>query len=155
MVRVSESRSFWRLGEIMIQKDWITWTQLGKALADQKVQRQPLGEILIRHGIVTPKQVIRALALQYSVPFVELKNVSVDASALEMIPKDYAFKHKLVPLERGKNYLVVATSNPSNYWARAVLYRVTGITDIRNVLACPEDIDAALDRVYGQVRHAA
>lgn len=76
----------WRLGEIMVQKGWVTWEQLEEALKLQKeaeVQRKQsetlvgtspnkakgapvlsLGEVLIRHGWISWDQLSEALALQ-------------------------------------------------------------------------------------------
>ena len=149
MYRETGVRSFWRIGEIMIQKDWITWPQLSKALSVQRIQKRPIGEILVQQGVVTRRHVIRALALQYNVDFVELKGIEIEDEAVRAVPKWCAYEHKIMPLEKAKNYLLIATSNPFNHWSKAVLYRVTGIPNIRNVLACPEDIDRALHRYYG------
>lgn len=148
-------RSFWRLGEIMVQKDWITWTQLAKALAAQQVQKQPIGQILVQQGAVSVQQVYRALAFQHNVEFVELKKICIEEEAVGAVPKRCAYEHKVMPLERTKDTLLVATSNPVNHWAKAVLYRTTGIPNIRSVLACPDDIHDVMIRHYGLERDAA
>lgn len=76
----------WRLGEIMVQKGWITWDQLEIALQLQKEAEKKekftqlmvgipaksdkiapvlnLGEVLIRHGWISWDQLSEALALQ-------------------------------------------------------------------------------------------
>ena len=75
----------WRLGEIMVQKGWITWEQLEEALKLQKEAESQqkfnatmvspmnkpksapvlsLGEILIRNGWIGWDQLSEALTLQ-------------------------------------------------------------------------------------------
>ena len=77
----------WRLGEIMVQKGWITWEQLEEALKLQKEAESQvkfsevmigttskrkggpilsLGEVLIRNGWIGWDQLSQALALQKS-----------------------------------------------------------------------------------------
>lgn len=141
-------RTFWRLGEILIQKDWVTWDQLGQALAIQYVHRRPLGEIFIEKGLLSHRNLFRALAIQRGIPFIDLREAIIEPSAARSIPRWLAKMHRVMPLERGKEILIVAVGNPSNLWSRAVLQEYTGIQDIRYVLCCPDDIDWAINRHY-------
>lgn len=53
-----------RLGEILIQHKKITINQLGMALEEQKIQKIPIGEILVKMQIIEKDELIEVLELQ-------------------------------------------------------------------------------------------
>lgn len=58
----------WRpLGALLVERGLIDEAQLEKALADQRREGRTLGEILVRHGWVTPFGLAAALASQHGV----------------------------------------------------------------------------------------
>lgn len=53
-----------RLGEILVATEQITRSQLEKALANQKISKKKIGELLIEAGYVQPHQIDHGLMLQ-------------------------------------------------------------------------------------------
>ncbi|MDP3920006.1 MAG: hypothetical protein Q8R76_04270 [Candidatus Omnitrophota bacterium] len=153
VLSVKETR--WRLGEIMVQKEWITWHQLEEALKLQVVTRRLIGEILVERKVVSRRNVYRALAMQHHIPFVDLERSLIEPKALEAVPKWLILTHRIMPLEVGNGLLYVATANPSNFWLKALLQRATDIDNVCFVLACPEDLSDAIRRYYGMTIRAA
>jgi len=155
MVSATEHKSLWLIGEIMIQKDWITWAQLREALAIQEIEGRLIGEIMVRRGYVTRHQVLRALAVQYGVPLMDLHKVKVDIAALRAVPKRYAYEHRVMPLYLENETLMVAVSNLPCDHARKVLSDLTGYSNIEVVLAMPEELQFHLGQYYGPNEVAA
>jgi hypothetical protein len=52
------------LGELLVQKGWITEGQLGNALVRHYHAKQPLGQVLVEMKLITPSQLARALQEQ-------------------------------------------------------------------------------------------
>lgn len=142
-------KSVWLLGEIMLQKEWISWSDLQSALQTQEVQREPIGRILVRQKVVTEDQVLRALAIQYGLDYVQLDQYWIEDEAVHSVSGEIARRYRFMPLERGKNYFKIAVSNPTNHFVQALLARLTGIHNIEMVMASPEDIERTLVRYYG------
>ncbi len=141
----------------MLQKDWINWRQLAAALNTQNIQKILLGEILIQQNqALTPRHVLKALAIQYGLDYVDLKQLGhVDEDALRAIPRAFAERYVVLPLELSRKRLKVAMPTPLNHFVKALLRESSGIPDIEVVLAAPEDIEAAIRNYYPPLRHTA
>ena len=66
-----------RIGDILVQEDWITPEALAEALEIQRrstVKR--VGEILRECGYVNEEQIARALAKQYDLKYFDLKEMA-------------------------------------------------------------------------------
>ncbi|MFN3551443.1 MAG: GspE/PulE family protein, partial [Endomicrobiia bacterium] len=55
------------LGEILVEEKIITKQQLNEVVEIQKKYKEKLGEILIKFGYCTPKQILYALAKQLGI----------------------------------------------------------------------------------------
>lgn len=64
-------RRYRKLGEILLEKGFITREELDKALEIQKEKKKPLGEVLIETGYITEDQLLEALSEQYGVPILK------------------------------------------------------------------------------------
>ncbi len=150
-------KSLWRIGEIMLQKEWINWRQLAAALNTQNIQKILLGEILVQqNNELTPKHVLKALAIQYGLEFIDLKQLEIiDGEALLAVPRACAEHYTIFPLEISKKRLKVAMPSPLNHFVKAVLSDSSGISDIDVVLASPEEIQEAIRRYYPPLSLAA
>ncbi len=56
-----------KLGEILMGQDKITVDQLGEALERQKSEKLPLGEVLIKMGVINTEDLLKALDLQVNI----------------------------------------------------------------------------------------
>ena len=63
------------LGQILIEKGFITQEQLEEALLKQSVEKKFLGEILIENHLVTKGQILECLTEQKKADFVDLSKV--------------------------------------------------------------------------------
>lgn len=137
-----------RVGEILVEKGWITWEQLKGALEIQRKTHRRLGDILIDHGIVGRKDLYKALALQSGMAFVDLESVTPQKIAVSLVDKKLAQKYRIIPLIYKEETLLIAIADPKNEWPEDKLKDWTKIKNIRTVLASPEDIDQAILKYY-------
>ena len=142
--------SLWRIGEIMIQKGWLTWAQLNDALSLHESTGRKTGEILVETGLVTRRNVFRALAVQHGMAFGDLQTVIPQQEALTMIPKRLAYQYQILPLVLREHMLLIAVGDPLNLWLEKEIQTLTQIIDVRSVLSPPQDIETALEKYYGR-----
>lgn len=137
-----------RLGEILIEKGLLTQQQLDAAVKEQQKTQEVLGQVLVRMGFISEKKMLRTLAEQQGIGFIELSNIKIPDNVVKSIPAKFAWHYKVMPVSIEGNLLTVAISNPFDMWAMDDLetnfsYRVA------NVLATASDIMEAIKKYYG------
>ncbi|MBI2371502.1 MAG: type IV-A pilus assembly ATPase PilB [Deltaproteobacteria bacterium] len=136
-----------RLGELLVRDRLVTQEQLRAALEEQRMGGGRLGSILIKRGSLSEPQLTSFLSKQYGVPSVNLSEVAVEASILQLVPPELARKYQLVPLNRVGSTLVVAMTDPSNIFAIDDLKFLTGY-NVEVMVAAEGAVHAAIDRYY-------
>lgn len=147
------ARIYLKLGQILIKDGFITDDQLNKALAMQAEEKGRLGEILVKLGFISEQDMIAAIGKQLSIPYVSLGTghlkPAVDQGLEELIVKDYAHKHCILPLSRNLNSLTCAISDPFDLILLDNLRKMTGC-EINPVIATKADIEEAIDKFYSK-----
>lgn len=107
-----------RLGEILVNAELISSTQLRSGLAYQKQWGVQLGEALVTLGFISEVDLLKTLARQLQLPAVNLAKTHISVDTLGLIKAEFAEKHAIIPLgkrsEKGKDILLVATTDPTN-----------------------------------------
>ena len=70
------------LGELLVERDFITAEQLAVAIAQQRTSGRRLGHMLIDLGFTTPDAVLGALAVQLGVAATRLNGYTVNPAHL-------------------------------------------------------------------------
>ncbi|GAB6171447.1 ATPase, T2SS/T4P/T4SS family [Paradesulfitobacterium aromaticivorans] len=138
-----------RLGEILIAGGAITQSQLEEALKAQKNLGLRLGEVLIKQGLVTEDDILRTMQSQLGLPSIDLNRVVVPEQILKMLPETVVRKYTVLPIELTNGQLMVATSDPTDYFALDDIRLASGMM-IKPCLAKKGDILKAIDRFYGR-----
>jgi adsorption protein B len=100
-----------RLGDLLLEKRFITVEQLDEALSQQKKVNRPLGDILLKMGFVEADDLIQALGVQFQLTTTEIDPYGVPRGLLYVLPQSLAVKYSVFPLEMENNQLAVATDN--------------------------------------------
>ena len=101
------------LGEILIDKGYITKKQLENALAKKSEIDKPLEEILVDMKYVTWEDIIRALAEQYNLEILEDTPDNIPSDILNKIPRNVMENLRIIPLREERETLVVVTDDTS------------------------------------------
>lgn len=136
-----------KLGQILVEEDFLTEKGLLDALASQKVQDKKLGDVLISMELVTDDQIAEALSKQLSIPFIKLKDAQISEDAIAIVSAEITKKYTLIPIRLQDNALLVAMSNPLEYDAVQDLRFTTG-HPIYIVVAAISDVSAYLEKYY-------
>jgi type II secretion system protein E len=137
------------LGNLLTEEGLITPEQLEIALAEQRRTGgdKRIGEVLVGLRFLTAPRLLQALSRQLDTPIVDLGHEPPDASALEIVPSEFAMRHQLVPLRRNDGTLVVAMADPLDIHAIDDLRLLTGL-DVAPMLAGATDIQRVCEQYY-------
>src|SRR5580698_2337061 len=136
-----------RLGELLVREKLISLTQLRHAQDEQQKSGQNLGYTLAKLGYVSDDEITSFLSQQYRVPTIDLEEYEVDAEVLKLVPKEPCERHKVLPISRTGNALIVAMADPTNLNAIDDLKFLTGY-NIEPVIASESAIHSAIERYY-------
>ena len=125
----------------------ITPDQVAVAIEAQKKTKDRLGKTLIRMGFITEENLIKTLAHQLKLNYVNLKEEKIDRSLAKLIPDKVARRHLVVPLAQMGQVLMVAMADPLNIFALDDLAFKTGL-EIEPVIASEQDILTTLETLY-------
>ena len=137
-----------RIGELLIREGLLTREQLIRALEEHvNSPGQRLGYTVVKLGLVSETDVVRMLARQYRLPAVDLSRFKVDLRLLKLIPAELAYRHSVLPLKLDGRTLTVAIADPL---AMGVMDDLKFITrfDIQPVLAGEFSIRNAIEKNY-------
>jgi type IV pilus assembly protein PilB len=143
-----------RIGDLLIQSGVITRAQFEKAIEiqnagaeDSRHKKRRLGKILVELGFVTESRLADTLALQLSIPRVELSAEVIPAEVLQLVPSEVAESNVLIPVRRKDNQLMVAMSDPLDLLAMDDIRFRTGL-EVKACVSTESDLRAAIDRCY-------
>ncbi|MEA2086675.1 MAG: type II secretion system ATPase GspE, partial [Candidatus Caldatribacteriota bacterium] len=135
--------------DILHKKSLITNEELDRIL---KIQREngskDLQKIIIELNILKKDEMMIALADEIGEKYVNLDDTTIDPTIVVLIPEEMARRHQLIAIDKNEKKLTVAMANPLDVFAHDELKIRLGY-DIETVLSYGEDIDKALDEVFG------
>jgi len=132
------------LGELLVRKGLITQQQVDEALKAQKSTGKRLGEIVTARGWLDERQVLQALAEQLAVPMVRLRAGVYDPETAAMLDHDTAARLKVLPLFCVRGVVALATANPQDMPSLSEIEDRLQKT-VRPIMARAEDIMKCLE----------
>lgn len=136
------------LSDILYKKNLITDDQLEKILKIQKNSGDDIQKIIIDLSILKKDEMMLALADEIGEKYVNLNDLTIDPTVVVLIPEEMARRHQLIAIDKDEKKLTVAMANPLDVFAFDDLKIRLGY-DINSVLSSGEDINKALDEVFG------
>src|SRR5438034_7727546 len=138
-----------QIGDILVEKKLVTPEELQRALAEQEKTGEFLGSILIRMGCIPEEQLLQSLSEQLNIPFVNLKDLTIDQAVIQRVPARLVEHYKVMPIRWERDVLTIALSNLHRYtWALEDIGLHLGC-EVRAVLACRDQVSEAIRKYYG------
>ncbi len=131
----------------MLREGLVTEAQLDAALLEQTQTGKPLGRILIESGAVDEADVVRALARQVGLDYVDLNEIVVDAGVVALVSETIARRYQALPIGWDGDRLTVAMADPSNVFALDDIRALTG-RELHTVVATPSQIGELIERFF-------
>jgi type II secretory ATPase GspE/PulE/Tfp pilus assembly ATPase PilB-like protein len=142
-----------RLGESLVESGLITPAQLDEALSRGNTTGERLGEALVGLGYISERDLLRTLANDADIPFLEPRELVVDPSATGIVSAAVARAEHVIPLRIDGRSLLVAMGNPFDVGVIRSLERSTG-RHIRVFAADPAAIAEMVESVYCGSAHS-
>lgn len=143
-----EGMAYKRLGDLLLSAGMIDEAGLNRALELQKTTHKRLGKVLTDYGIISEQQLIDTLEMQLGVEFIDLSKTALAPEMAQVVPKNIAKRHNVIPVRVVKDEVYLAMSDPLNFMA---VEEVRNITHKRVVpmIATEEAVDRAILTLYG------
>ena len=136
------------LGDALVEKSVITAQQLTEAKDVQRSAPGDIGRIIIDLGFAEEKPVTQVRAETLGLQYVDLTTQRIDQGAVNSVPERIAKRHKVLPIGKNGNKLIVAAVNPNDPVAIQDIRVTSGVQQIAIALATEDDLMDAIDRAY-------
>jgi len=136
-----------KLGDVLIEKGYITPEQLASALKQQTAGSLRLGDQLVESGMISETQLLDAISDRLGIPRLSLEAMVIDPMVVQRVPVDLARRYTLIPVFAVGNTLTLAMADPLNILAVEEIKYRTGC-DIKRAVATISEIKKAIDDYY-------
>ncbi len=106
-----------RLGELLLEHKIISEEQLKSALAEQKRSGRKLGRVLTDLGIVREETLHEVLAQHLQIPFVDVRQLTIDSTTVRLLPEAHARRFRALVLQSDARGLTVGMADPTDLFA--------------------------------------
>ncbi|MBI2825995.1 MAG: Flp pilus assembly complex ATPase component TadA [Planctomycetia bacterium] len=136
--------------EILIRQRVISADQLAEAAQMARASGVKVGDALVRLGYASSEDVMRAIAQEHGLDFVNLNEVVIPPSVVELVPESVARENAILPMAvEDDGALRVIMSDPTDLDTRDKLRFILN-KNVEIALAPRENIVDAINRHYGQ-----
>lgn len=141
-----------RLGDLLIEQGIITPEVLNSALALQKERGIRLGEALIELGAINERTLLRNLAHQMGVPFIEPEFPMIDIRLLQGVSPAFLRKYNFIPFSKEEDgSITVVVSDIHNEQTRQAIQDV--FPGQFNIALGPQDIIQEAIQAFEEYRN--
>lgn len=138
-----------RLGDMLIELNYITEDDLKEALKIQKEIGGKVGEVLVDKGFITEDDLLQALEIQLGIPRIYLDSIVIDKSAVKTISESLSRKYNVLPVQFVDNKLLVVMNDPLNMLAEDDV-RIASGYDLEIALCSKNEIIKAISKYYSE-----
>ena len=135
------------LGALLLREGLLTEAQLDAALNEHTRLGKQLGRILIENGTISETDLVRTLAKQVGLEYLDLTDATFDPSAVSLVSEAIARRYQAMAVGWDNGKLVVAMADPSNVFALDDIRAITG-REVKTVVSSPTSLAATIDRYY-------
>jgi type IV pilus assembly protein PilB len=136
------------LGELIVRAGLVASNDLYAALASARASGRRLGEVLIEQELVSERDLAKIVAEQEGLDFVDLGKVDLDQNAVDLISERTARQYCAIPFLVEAHGVAVAVADPSDTEALdAIVAEVPG--GVRFVAATRTEVESALTEAFG------
>ncbi|HTK15935.1 MAG TPA: PilT/PilU family type 4a pilus ATPase, partial [Acidimicrobiia bacterium] len=137
-----------RFGEALVERHVLSRDSLESAIEEAERTDQPLPNVLLKLGLVGPKDLTAALADQLGLPFIDFLETPIHQEAPTLLTSDLARRWMALPVDFEDHKLIVAFAEPADDEALAAVGAATTY-EIIAAVADREELSSAIDMIYG------
>lgn len=141
-----------RLGDLLVEEEIISQDQLMAALSAQKETGRKLGAVLIDTGALTEEQLLRFLAQQLNVPFLDISDWQIEEHLANELSEVHARRLRVIILESSDDSVMLGMSDPADLAAIEQLSSLLSPKQINIVAVRESQILMAFDSLYRRTK---
>ncbi len=135
-----------KLEKFILDAGLIDEKKFEKAKEESKKSKKELGKVLVSHGLVSEKELIKIEAYLLGVPFINLEDEDIPINILKTIPEQIARAHNIVAFNKKDNNLEVAMLDPEDLRTIEFIKKIAPSFKILVRLTTPESIKNVLSQ---------
>jgi type IV pilus assembly protein PilB len=135
--------------DILVKKGILSPDQIAEAKVLQQQTGAKMQDALVKLGYVSLEEIMAAIAEHSGLKSVNLTDMTIPPSIIEMVPESVARENVVLPLAEENGTLQIVMADPSDYETVTKLQFILN-KEIQPVLAPKEQIVEAINRHYGQ-----
>ncbi len=144
-MRISDSL----VEQLLRDAEKVTEDQIKDLREQEKTEKKPLQDIVVRNGIINEKDLTKLYASEIDIPFVELNAKEIPREVLKLIPERIARQYKVILFGVDDNGTkLLAMEDPDDVQALSFLQKQLG-TDLKVHVTTASTINGALDQYRG------
>ena len=128
-----------RIADALVEDGLLTQAQVEELLEQQKKDGARLVKLIVDKAYVSDQDLAVSMGRVLNVPPINLGRINILPEVIEMIPRDAAHSHKVVPVSRLENKLFIAMADPLNVLAIDDVKRITKL-EIAPLIASEKSI---------------
>ncbi len=131
----------------LVRDGLISYEDIEKAAEIAQSQNVNIGQILIKSNLISEENLLKFLETKLHIPYVDLKDYTLDTRCLSYINFNDAIKYKIIPLFKIENVLTVAMADPLDLFAIDKIVEKTGC-DIEPVVSAEHLVIKKIEEYY-------
>lgn len=136
-----------RLGDLLLKENLTDEKTLQKASEEQKKTGKKFGRTLIDMGVIEEDDLLKLLARQLDIPYIDLNYYDIKSSLASLLPETYARRYRAIVLNKDNGGLLVGMADPLDINAFDAVSKILK-KPIKMAVVSEEALLAALDRTY-------
>ncbi|HOX59541.1 MAG TPA: ATPase, T2SS/T4P/T4SS family [Candidatus Paceibacterota bacterium] len=135
-----------RIADALVEDDLLTASQVEELLEQQKKEGTRLFKLILEKAYVTESDMAVAMGRVLNTPPVNLARLSIPLEVADLVPREMARNHKVVPVSRLENKLFLAMADPLNVLAIDDVRRITKL-EVSTLIASEKSILDKLNHI--------
>src|SRR5436190_14142904 len=114
-----------RIADALVEDGLLTSKQVEDLLEQQKKGGTRLLKLILEKAYVSEQDMAVSMGRVLNTPPINLTRISIPPDIAELLPREIAHNHKVVPVSRLENKLFIAMADPLNVLAIDDVRRIT------------------------------
>ncbi len=135
-----------RIADALVEDGLLTVKQVEDLLEQQKKEGTRLLKLILEKAYVSEQDMAVSMGRVLNVPPINLSRVGIPVDVAELIPRELAHNHKVIPVARLENKLFLAMADPLNVLAIDDVRRITRL-EVSTLIAAEKAIVDKLNNI--------
>ena len=144
-----------RIGEYLVQQGYIKESQLKQALLEAKATQQPVGAVLVKLGMISPKLLGQSLAEIHHVQYIDAEHIQLTAACMALLPESFIRQNCVVPIavDEASKRLAIVMARPDSF---VLLDHIAALTGYRPIpkLSTHTELTELIDQFFSRNQQA-